>query len=169
MPQLDPVNEEGPITIRYALTRMEITGYFLRSIPQSPRLLLIVIGSSLVAGAASLAASGASLRAHPGAAILNACGLALGVFCFFVFLVFIQAKTRERTLTVSAQGISTAIGATRATIPWSKIATVKSVGRHVLIVRTTGNSFLVPMRAFEDSRRYARFLEMTQEWLTASR
>ena len=169
MPQVDPVREDGSITIRYALTRMEIAGYFLRSIPKSPRLLLIVAGSSLVAGAASLAANGATLRTRPGAAILDACGLGMAVFCFFLFLVFIQAKTQERTLTVSAQGISTAIGSMRAIIPWSKIATVKSVGQHVLIVRSTGNSFLVPLRAFDDEQTYAHFLELTQEWLAASR
>ena len=169
MPQVEPRNEEGPITIRYSLTRMEITGYFLRSIPKSPRMLLIVAGPSLFAGAASLAASGAPLRAHPDAVILNACGLALGVFCFFVFLVFIQAKSEERTLTASAQGISTFIGSRRANIPWTKIATVKSVGQHVLIVRTTGNSFLIPMRAFDGAQTYAQFLECAQEWLKVSR
>lgn len=169
MPQPDPIKEDGPITIRYSLSRMEITSSFLRSILKSPRMLLVVAGPSLCAGAASLAASGALLRAHTGAVILNACGLALGVFCFFLLLVFIQAKTQERTLTVSAQGISTVIGSMRAIIPWSKIAMVKSVGRHVLIVRTTGNSFLIPMRAFDGTQTCAHFLELTQEWLRASR
>lgn len=165
----DPAQPGPPITIKYTLTRMEIVRYFLRSLPESPRMLLIVVGSSLVAGAASLAASGQTLRTHPEGAILNACGLALGVFCFFVLLVFVQAKTRERTLSVSEKGIATWIGSARAAIPWTKISMVKSVGRHVLMVRSTGNSFLIPVRAFENTQQYERFLSVTREWLKASR
>lgn len=168
MPNDDSVKEGPLITISYSLTRMEIVGYFLRSLPKSPRMLLIVGGSSLLAGAVSLAASGPSLRTHMGEVILNSCGLAAGVFCFFVFLVFVQAKTQERTLSVAEDGISTRIGKMSATIPWAKIATVKNVGRHILIVRSTGNSFLIPVRAFQNTGDYARFLETAQEWLKAS-
>jgi hypothetical protein len=165
----DSVNAGPPITIKYTLTRMEIVGSFLRSIPKSPRTLLVVVGSSLLAGAISLAASGAALRTHSGGAILNACGLALGVFCFFVFMVFVQARTQERTLRVSPLGIATWIGTRSANIPWTKITTVKSVGRHLLIVRSTGNSFLIPMRAFRDTDQCTEFVEVTRSWLEASR
>ncbi len=162
------MNDGETITIQYSLTRMEIVGYFLRSLPRSPRLLMIVFGSSLLAGFGSLAIS-TSLRRVAAGEILDAGGVALGFFCLFVLLVFVQAKTQERTLTVSEEGLSTWIGSMRATIAWTKIATVKSVGRHILIVRATGNSFLIPMRAFQGADQYARFLEVTQEWQRASR
>jgi hypothetical protein len=169
MPNDESSTQGLQITLKYSLTRMEIVRYFLRSLPQSPRLLLIVMGSSLIVGFSSLAVQGATLQRFTGGEILNACGLAAGVFCFFVFLVFIQAKTKERTLSVSEEGISTWIGTLRAAIPWAKIAAVKGVGQHVLIVRTTGNSFLIPLRAFGDEDQYDQFLKTTQHWLRASR
>ena len=164
----ESMTQGSQITIKYSLTRMEIVGYFLRSLPKSPRMLFIVVGSSAVVGFCSLAI-GASYRRLTSGDVLNACGLALAAFCFFIFLVFIQAKTRERTLTVSEEGIATWIGSMRATIPRIKIAEVKGVGRHVLIVRSTGNSFFIPMRAFEGRDQYTQFLEVTGRWLRASR
>jgi hypothetical protein len=169
MPNDDSVNPSPTITIKYSLTRMEIVASFLRSLAKSPRLMLIVIGPSLLAGFGSLAISSATLRRLDAGNAVNACGLALGIFCLFIFLVFVQGKTQERTLTVSEEGLSTSIGKLHGTIPWARIAAVKSVGQHVLILRSTGNSFLIPARAFKGSQQYVQFLEITQVWLKASR
>ena len=168
MPNDGSMTQGSQITIKYSLTRMEIVGSFLRSLPKSPRMLFIVVGSSAIVGFGSLAID-ASYRRLTSGDVLDAGGMALAAFCFFVLLVFVQAKTRERTLTVSEEGIATWIGSMRATIPWTKIAAVKGVGRHVLIMRSTGNSFLVPMRAFEGTDQYTQFLEVTERWLRASR
>jgi hypothetical protein len=169
MPREGPINQGPTITIQYSLTRLEIAGYFLRSLPKSPRLMAIVLGTSLAVGFVPLAIEGALARALTAGDILNCCGIALGVFSLFVFLVFIQGKTMERTLSVSGWGISTSIGNVRGAVPWTKIAAVKSVGKNVLLVGSTGNSFFVPMRAFEGSEQYVEFLRVTQEWLKSSR
>lgn len=169
MPNDGSVTPNPPITIKYSLTRSEIVASFLRSLAKSPRLMLIVFGPSLVMGLGSLAISSALLRRLAAGNVVNACGLALGLFFFFIFLVFAQGKTQERTLSVSEEGISTSIGKLHGTIPWTKIATVKAVGNHVLILRSTGNSFLIPMRAFAEKDKFEQFLESAQRWLRASR
>ncbi len=78
--------------------------------------------------------------------------------------LYIRGKTDERTLTVSPDGISTEIGSLRGQIPWSKVKLVNDTSSHVLIVGATGNAFLIPARAFQDSYQRSQFLMQIGHW-----
>lgn len=152
------------MTIKYALTRTEIVRVFFASIGRSPRILTIVLVFSLLPGMASIAMALALGRTLITRDALFAVAWTLGMFCFVIAMVFVRGKTQERTLTVSAQGISTQIGSMDAQVPWSKVKEVKDSGTYILIVGRTGNSFFVPSRAFRGPEERDRFLSEIRLW-----
>lgn len=85
----------------------------------------------------------------------------IGAFCFLLFWVFLRAKTKQRTLSITDQGIHTEIGTIKADSPWSTVKEVKDLGHYMLVVNRTGNAFFIPLRAFNDSEhRNLFFAEM---------
>ena len=156
------------MTIKYALTRLEIVRVFLASVGRSPRILTIVLVFSLLPGMASSARALASWRTLLTRDVFLAIAWALGMFCFVIAMVFVRGKTQERTLSISEQGISTHIGYIDAQLPWSGVKEVRDSGSYILIVGRTGNSFFVPPRAFQGPAERSRFLSDIRRWhLTA--
>jgi len=147
------------MTIKYTLTRGEIVRSYFRSLGSSPKFLSMILIYSFGLGVLCLAIGGAfsrSLRARDAVSVL---AWALGAFLFMPLWLFVRGKTNERTLSISAQGISTEIGSCKGEVPWGKVRLVENAGRHVLIVGATGNAFLIPGRAFGGPEQQAQFVQ----------
>ncbi len=143
------------MTITYRLTKAEVLRSFFASIAGSQKFLAMILIYSTGLAAAVYFSGGRVLRSMGEAMIFLA--YIAGAFLFIAFWLFIRGKTDERTLSISAEGISTQIGTLSANLPWSKIGIVQNVGGHVLIVGRSGNAFFVPSRAFRDTDQQAQF------------
>jgi hypothetical protein len=80
---------------------------------------------------------------------------------FLPVMLFIRGKTSNRSLTESAERISTEIGSLKAQIPWRKVKVILKTNRYVLVSRANGNAFFIPSRAFpgpEQKQRLSRKL-----------
>ena len=108
------------MTIEYALTRVEIVQGFLRSLGSSPRYLITVLCYALVMSGIVLVGTGAFSRSLTLWDAVTAVLTAGGFMLFLPVMLFIRGKTSNRSLTVSAEGISTEIGSLKAQIPWRK-------------------------------------------------
>jgi hypothetical protein len=115
-------------------------------------------------GVLSLAIGGAFSRSITVGDAGRALAWAVGAFLFMPLLLFVRGKTEERTLSISAQGISTEIGSRRGEVPWGKVRLVEDAGRHVLIVGATGNAFLIPGRAFSGPEQQKQFVQEINSW-----
>jgi hypothetical protein len=72
-------------------------------------------------------------------------------------------------LTVGATGIDTTIGKNSAHRDWKEIRAIEDQGDVVAImVRQTGNAFLVPSRAFASDDARADFLHRATAWHAAA-
>ena len=78
--------------------------------------------------------------------------------------LFIRAKTAQRILVTSSEGIDTQIGKLRVQVPWQKIAAITDAGRYVLLTRRNGNSLFVPDRAFSTTAQRDEFLGELRRW-----
>jgi hypothetical protein len=152
------------MTIKYALTRVEIVRFFLQGLVKSPRLLVIILVFSLWPGFFSLEMKGAFSRPLTVSDANIAFAWAIGTFCFIVLGIFIRGKTDERTLSVSEQGLSTEIGSLKMQIERSKVKSVADAGSCVLIVRANGNAFTIPSRAFSGPDQQAHFIAECSRW-----
>ena len=85
-------------------------------------------------------------------------------FLLLLLWVFLRAKTKERTLSISEQGIHTDIGRIKADYPWTKVKQIKDVGQYLLVVNRAGNAFFIPNRAFTTAQARTEFLELANEW-----
>ena len=85
-------------------------------------------------------------------------------FLLLLIWVFLRAKTKERTLSISEQGIQTEIGRIKADYPWTKVKQIKDVGQYLLVVNRAGNAFFIPNRAFTTAQARTEFLELANEW-----
>jgi hypothetical protein len=83
---------------------------------------------------------------------------AIAAFCFFLFWIFLRAKTKLRIFTVSEQGIHTEIGRINVDYPWNKLKEVKDVGSYLLMVTWVGNAYFIPSRAFTDAAQRNQFI-----------
>jgi hypothetical protein len=161
------LNGKTVMTINYSLTRFEIVRTFVAVLPQSPRIFTIVFISSAWPGFVML------LSKHEfsnGLTVWDFLGaLIFGSVAFLLLLtwVFLRAKTRERTLTISEHGVHTEIGRIKADYPWSKVKQIKDVGQYLLVVNRTGNAFFIPDRAFPSAKARTEFLELANEWRRA--
>lgn len=154
------------MTISYSLTRFEIVRTYLYVIPRSPRIITVVLIISAWPGFVRLSTKW-TLSHHLNAGDFLA-ALVWVVVAFFLLLiwVFLRAKTKVRTLTISEQGIYTEIGRIKADYPWSKIKGIKDVGDYILIVNRSGNAFFIPNRAFDGIEQRSRFLTQMNYWHT---
>jgi hypothetical protein len=91
----------------------------------------------------------------------------IGMFCFVIANVFVGGKKKERTLSVSEQGISSQIGSMDAQLSWTKVKEVRDAGTYILIVGRTGNSFFVPSQAFHGVEERDRFMSEVRRWQCA--
>lgn len=98
---------------------------------------------------------------------IAAVATAAGLLVFIALWVFIRAKTGQRTLTISQDGISTEIGRLKGEIPWNTVKIVKETPQFVLISRTNGNAFFIPHRAFSGIEHQRRFVTALEDWMQA--
>ena len=155
------------MTVRYSLTRFEVVRTYLFAMPRSPRIALVVLiicgwpGLVHVTTKPSLAHS---LDAKDALYVLVS---AVCIFPLLLTWVFIRAKTSERILTLSDQGIYTEIGKIKANYPWSKVKDVKDLQKYILLVNRSGNAFFIPNRAFENAEQRSILLSEISRWCLA--
>lgn len=70
------------------------------------------------------------------------------IFLLLPLLLRLRTKTQQRTLTVSAEGLATTIGTLSGTLGWAEVADVADSPGFIFIIGQTGNSFMIPSRAF---------------------
>ncbi len=157
----------GTMTIEYALTRVEIVRGFFRSLGSSPRYLVTVLCYALVMSGIVLVGTGAFSRSLTLRDAVTAVLTAGGFMLFLPVMLFIRGKTSNRSLTVSAEGISTEIGSLKAQIPWRKVKVILETDRYVLVSRASGNAFFIPSRAFSGPEQKAAFVTKIKHWARA--
>lgn len=153
------------LAIEYALTRAEIVQSFWRSVARSPKFRNTILLYSIAIGVFSLLFQFFQSRAVAWSDLVIAALFAAG--CFFIFFplwMFVSGKTGKRTLTVSRDGIATQIGRMKVQIPWQKVGVVSNTPHFVLIVRTNGNAFFIPNRAFSGADERDQFLNAVGSW-----
>ena len=155
------------MTIEYALTRVEIVRGFLRSLRSSPRYLVTVLCYALVMSGIVLVGTGAFSRSLTLRDVVTAVLTAGGFMLFLPVMLFIRGKTSNRSLTVSAEGISTEIGSLKAQISWRKVKVILETDGYVLVSRASGNAFFIPSRAFSDPEQKAAFVTKIKHWARA--
>jgi len=111
------MGHEQTLSVQYTLTRSEVLRSFLRSLAESPRYRSTIILYSVAVGASTLLIRATPLRSVTVKDAIAAVATAAGVLVFIALWVFIRAKTGQRTLTISQDGISTEIGRLKGKIP----------------------------------------------------
>lgn len=92
------------------------------------------------------------------------------VFLFFTAFPQIAFKPQVRTLTVDERGVKTQIGTKSAALTWHEISEIRDDGQMIiLLVRKTGNAFLVPERAFSNRAERDDFLVVVRDWYSKAR
>jgi hypothetical protein len=159
--------QDTSLTVEYSLTRSEILQSFLRSMVRCPKLRTKLLLYAIAVGLFMFFFQGILSQAITLASFLSAVLWGAGFLVFIPLWVFVRGKTSKRTLTVSRDGISTQIGRMKARIPWDKVSVVSSTPHFVLILRTNGNGFFVPDRAFERLEDRTHFLTQVGNWIRA--
>ena len=152
------------MTISYSLTRIEIVRTFLYAIPRSPRILTVVLIVSAWPGFVWVSSKGAFSHGLNMADGFTALAWMAGAFLLLLLWLFVRAKVKVRTLTISERGIYTEIGRIKAESPWAKVKEIKDVGDYILVVNRTGNAFFIPNRAFTDKNQRTDFLQKMNQW-----
>jgi YcxB-like protein len=152
------------MTISYSLTRLEILRTYLFVLPRSPRILTVVLIVSVWPGFVWLSSKGAFSHGLSIEDVVTALVWMVGAFSLLLFWIFLRAKTKVRTLSISERGIYTEIGRIKADCPWSKVKEIKDVGEYVIVVNRTGNAFFIPNRAFTDTEPRAEFIDKINQW-----
>ncbi len=152
------------MTITYSHTRFEIVRTYLFVLPRSPRILTVVLIVCAWPGFVRLSTKW-GLSHHLGAEdFLAALVWMVVVFLLLLIWVFLRAKIKVRSLSISGQGVYTEIGRIKADYPWSKVKEIKDVGSYILVVNRSGNAFFIPNRAFTDPNQRADFLQKLNQW-----
>ena len=152
------------MTISYSLTRFEIVRTYLYVIPRSPRILTVVLIISVWPGFVRLSSKEAFSHTLGIGDAFAAFVWMVGTFFLLLLWVFLRAKTKVRTLSISEQGVYTEIGRIKAEYPWTKVKEIKDVGSYILVVNRSGNAFFIPNRAFTDTNQRAEFLQKVNQW-----
>ncbi|WP_143109218.1 hypothetical protein [Dyella sp. OK004] len=76
----------------------------------------------------------------------------------------VMFKSKERILDVGPEGWSTQIGRKSGSRSWGQVASIESAFGLIAIVSTSGNSILVPERAFSDRAAKEAFLQDAKRW-----
>ena len=94
------------------------------------------------------------------------CFLSILPLITVLFAVWPQVafKPQERTLQVGPEGWSTNIGNLSGSRTWSGVSSIRPASDAVQILSTTGNTLIVPLRAFEGRTQMQQFLQDVQTW-----
>lgn len=76
----------------------------------------------------------------------------------------VMFKSQERVLDVGPEGWSTQIGGKSGSRSWGQVASIESAFGLIAIVSTSGNSILVPERAFSNQAAKETFLQDAKRW-----
>ena len=155
------------MTINYSLTRFEIVRTFVAVLPRSPIIFTVVFIASAWPGFVLLYSKHEFSNGLVIWDFFAALIYAAVTFLLLLIWVFLRAKTKERTLTISEQGVHTEIGKIKADYPWTKVRQIKDVQQYLLVVNRTGNAFFIPNRAFTSAKARTEFLELANEWRRA--
>ena len=155
------------MTVTYSLTRAEILRTFLYTLPRSPRILILVSGTACLMAYVSLSGNQAFSRGLSLNDLISALLWFVGTFCFMAVWIFLRAKAKERTLTISENGIYTEIGGMKGSYPWQRLKEIKDIGQYLLVVTNVGNAFFIPRRAFTDANQRALFIEEIDHYRAA--
>jgi hypothetical protein len=93
-------------------------------------------------------------------------GLLIAAVMIASFIAFpqIMFKPEERTLTISEDGITTAIGKKTGSATWKDIAAIQDLPQVMAVLRKNGNAFLIPRRAFNSENEKSNFLTAVRSW-----
>ena len=155
------------MTINYSLTRFEIVRTFVAVLPRSPIIFTVVFIASAWPGFVLLFSKHEFSNGLVIWDFFAALIYAAVTFLLLLIWVFLRAKTKERTLTISEQGVHTEIGKIKADYPWTKVKQIKDVQQYLLVVNRAGNAFFIPNRAFTSAQARTEFLELANEWRRA--
>jgi hypothetical protein len=155
------------MTIHYSLTRFEIVRTFVAVLPQSPGIFIVVFIASAWPGFVFLFSKHKFSNGLSVWDFLAAFVYTSVTFLLLLIWVFLRAKTKERTLTISEHGVHSEIGRIKADYPWTKVKQIKDVGQYLLVVNRIGNAFFIPNRAFTSAQARTEFLELANEWRRA--
>lgn len=151
---------ESAYSLRYRSRRMEVWRWYWRAWRTK------FWWSHLLSAAAAFFILVSISGAH-----LESGKLLLGYLLTALILVILMAawpqvmfKGQERVLDVGPEGWSTQIGRKSGSRPWSQVASIESALGLIAIVSTSGNSILVPERAFSNLAAKEAFLQDTRRW-----
>ncbi len=156
--------ENACMTIEYSLSRSEIVRGFLQGVRVSPRFRATLVVYSVGTAVFVLAMQGALSRPLGIRDLITGFAWAACALVFMPLWLFLRGKTALRTLTVSSDGISTQIGRLKGNVPWAKVKMVKDASEYVLIASASGNSFIIPSRAFAGPNQRSQFLREIDAW-----
>ncbi len=158
------------MTVTYALTRIEVASNFVRSLTVSRRFALKIFGMTILLGFfvfleffRRTSSVGSTWTSDIGFIFL----VAIGCFPLLPVMAYLTAKTSQRTLIVSADGVFTEIASRQQQTPWSKFEFVQDTDRFFLLVRKNGNAYFIPNRAFNGPEERDRFSSSIRSWLAA--
>jgi hypothetical protein len=146
------------MTVEYSLTRSEIVQGFFRSLVNSRKYLATILLWGIALAVFGLVLDGAISYTPTSKDAVTAAEWFIGFLIFLPIWLFIRGKTSQRSLTISPNGIPTAIGSKTGKIPWRRIKTLAVTGQDLLVAGTGGNAFFIPNRAFSTPAHRADFL-----------
>ena len=150
------------MTIKYALTRVEIVRALFQGLGRSPKFLAVIFVYSIGMG---------MFLSRP-LAFGNALSpLAGAVFAFLLAPVwlFVRARTGERSLTLSLQGISAGIGSFKEQVPWSKVSITADPEGYLLMTGWLCVPSRIPSRAFAGPAEQSQFRLLIDQWRNVER
>jgi hypothetical protein len=147
------------VALRYALSRGEVASAYFYGWKYSPVFRAHLLCLAAITGIASVVIRYLGPRPLTRTDFASGAGLAAGLLLFLPVWFALRAKTGERTLELTTEGIATRIGARSATFPWSTIAAVSDARAFVIISRANRNAFFIPGRAFADDGARRDFIE----------
>ena len=154
--------------ISYASTRQEVWRFYWRSL-RTNRLHLgswLLLVGSMGAATFEIAHTGLALSGEGAASVAILAMLASAAW--LALYPQIKFKPQQRTLEVTALGISTSIAGQAKSWPWSDVRSVSREGDSIVITSRTLNAMLVPARAFASPTEADNFFVACDQWCRAS-
>jgi hypothetical protein len=153
-------NDRMELTLTYTITRQEVSEWYWRTWRR--KLWMYHVFFAVVALWTVIAGRGM----WPPDLLTIVYGVLTGICVVLFFIVFpqIMFKPSLRTLTVNESGIETTIGGRSRSVRWDQIKNIEVGPELIAIVRTSGNAFLVPRRAFYSEEQRTDFVSAVQTW-----
>jgi hypothetical protein len=155
------------MTIYYSITPNEVTKSFFKQLRFSPAFRIRIFLYAGLIGLIYLLPKLLRQAIHVSDIIVTL-PLMLGLVLLLPIATRFLTKPQQRTLTIDAQGIQTSIGKQSGSIPWTKIADIVQDGEFLFIIGQTGNSFLIPSRAFTTQGQRQAFLDAIASYRAAA-